>query len=102
MDAGAEQECLRRGWKVPERIAIAGFDDQEIAAEAVPALTTVRIAREEIGCVAAQMLLDRLHGKTVDPNELVAAYQPSELCSEDGCGHGRIVGDEGARLLACA
>jgi LacI family gluconate utilization system Gnt-I transcriptional repressor len=67
MAVGAELECLRRGWKVPDRIAIAGFDDQEIATEAVPALTTVRVAREEIGRRAAQMVLDRLHGKTVDP-----------------------------------
>jgi LacI family gluconate utilization system Gnt-I transcriptional repressor len=67
MAVGAELECLRRGWKVPERIAIAGFDDQEIAQEAFPPLTTIRIPREEIGRVAGQMLLDRLHGKSVAP-----------------------------------
>lgn len=64
---GAELECLRRGWSVPGRIAIAGFDDQDIASETVPALTTVRVFRREIGALAGQMLLDRLDGKTVDP-----------------------------------
>jgi LacI family transcriptional regulator, gluconate utilization system Gnt-I transcriptional repressor len=67
MAGGAELECLRRGWRAPERIAIAGFDDQEIAREAFPALTAIRIPREEIGRLAGQMLLDRLHGKEVTP-----------------------------------
>jgi LacI family transcriptional regulator, gluconate utilization system Gnt-I transcriptional repressor len=66
MAVGAEQECLCRGRKVPDRIAIVGFDDQEIAAEAVPPPKTVRVAREEIGRMAAHMLLERLHGKTLD------------------------------------
>lgn len=64
---GAQFECLRRGWKIPEQFAIAGFDDQDIASEAVPALTTVHVPREKIGCLAGQMLLDRASGKAVDP-----------------------------------
>ena len=68
---GALLMCLRRGWKVPQRIAIAGFNDAGLGAHLVPALTTVRVPREEIGRRAAQMILDRLEGhavatKTVD------------------------------------
>jgi len=59
---GALLMCLRRGWKVPGRIAIAGFNDAGLGAHLVPALTTVRVAREEIGRLAAQMILDRLEG----------------------------------------
>lgn len=65
--AGALFECLRRGWSVPGRIAIAGFGDQAIASEVVPPLTTVHIPREEIGSLAGRMLLDRANGKTVVP-----------------------------------
>jgi LacI family gluconate utilization system Gnt-I transcriptional repressor len=75
MAIGAELECLHRGWKVPERIAIAGFDDQDIAREAVPALTTIRVPREEIGRVAGQMLLDRLHGKSVAPKIIDVGFR---------------------------
>jgi len=65
MAIGALLECLRRGWAVPDRVAIAGFDDQEIASQVVPSLTTVQIPREEIGRQAGQMLLDRLQGRPI-------------------------------------
>jgi LacI family gluconate utilization system Gnt-I transcriptional repressor len=62
---GALLECLRQAWPVPQKVAIAGFGDQEIAREVVPSLSTVRIPREEIGRLAGQMLLDRLQGQAV-------------------------------------
>jgi LacI family gluconate utilization system Gnt-I transcriptional repressor len=67
MAIGALLECLRRGWAVPDRVAIAGFDDQEIAGQVVPSLTTVQIPREEIGRQAGQMLLDRLQERPMGP-----------------------------------
>jgi len=71
------KDVARRGWSVPERVAIAGFDDQEeeLAAEAVPPLTTVRIPREEIGRLADQMLVDRLAGKPVEPHVVDAGFE---------------------------
>jgi len=62
---GALLECQRRGWKVPDRLAIAGFNDAGMGAWLVPALTTVRIAREEIGRRSAQMILDRVEGRAI-------------------------------------
>ena len=62
---GALLTCLRRGWKVPDRIAIAGFNDAGMGAHLVPALTTVRVPRDEIGRRAAQMILDRLEGRPI-------------------------------------
>jgi LacI family gluconate utilization system Gnt-I transcriptional repressor len=75
MAVGAEWTCLRRGWEVPGRIAIAGFDDQEVAAEAVPSLTTIRVPREEIGRLAGQRLLDRLRGVPVDPKVVNVGFE---------------------------
>lgn len=60
--AGAVFECLRRGARVPEDIAIAGYDDLEIAGEMTPGLTTVRIPRFEIGVRAAAMIDAALAG----------------------------------------
>lgn len=59
---GALLECQRRGWRVPGRLAIAGFNDAGMGAVLVPALTTVRVPREAIGRRAARMILERLAG----------------------------------------
>ena len=72
---GALLECQRRGWKVPERIAIAGFNDAGLGAHLVPALTTVRIAREEIGRLAARMILDRLEGLAIAEPVVDVGYE---------------------------
>lgn len=61
---GALLEANRRGWKVPERIAIAGSDDNELQESVSPPLTTLRFPRYEIGRRAAGMLLDRLEGRS--------------------------------------
>jgi len=61
---GAIFECNRRGWKIPERFAVAGYGDYDVAAEITPALTTVRTPGQDIGVSAAQMLIARLDGRT--------------------------------------
>jgi LacI family gluconate utilization system Gnt-I transcriptional repressor len=58
-------EAQRRGVSVPRQIAIAGMDDQEIARECVPSLSTIRMPRYEMGRRAAQMLCQRLEGSPV-------------------------------------
>ena len=57
---GALFECQRRGLSVPGDIAIVGFDDQQIATQVVPPLTTVHVPRYKIGCKAAEILLQAL------------------------------------------
>jgi LacI family gluconate utilization system Gnt-I transcriptional repressor len=61
--AGAIFECQRQGIKVPQQLAIAGFNDLEIASAMSPSLTSVAIPRFAMGQQAAQCLLDRLHKK---------------------------------------
>lgn len=60
---GAVQECHRRGWAIPGRIAIAGYGDMDLAAQLYPPLTTVKVNRYEMGRRAVRQLLDRLSGK---------------------------------------
>jgi len=62
---GALYECQRRRLSIPGDIAIAGFDDIPIAAQVVPALTTIRVPRYDIGRQAGRMLCDRLAGRSV-------------------------------------
>lgn len=60
---GAVQECHRRGWAVPGRIAIAGYGDMDLAAQLHPSLTTVRVDRYVMGGRAVEQLLRRLRGE---------------------------------------
>lgn len=73
--AGALFACQRRGWPVPERIALAGLGDFEIAAQMVPALTTVRVPRYDIGFKAAEMILARLNGSSTKPQTLDLGFE---------------------------
>jgi len=47
--------------RVPQDVSIVGFDDIEAAAFTVPRLTTVRQPLSEMGRIAAQCVLNRLH-----------------------------------------
>ena len=60
---GAVQECLRRGWKIPADIAIAGYGDTELAAQLYPRLTTVRVPRYQMGRKAVEHLARRIDGE---------------------------------------
>jgi LacI family gluconate utilization system Gnt-I transcriptional repressor len=62
---GALYECQRRKRAVPGEIAIAGFDDVPLAAQVVPALTTIRVPRYEIGQRAGELIAARLAGRPV-------------------------------------
>ena len=64
---GALLECQRRGWPVPGRVAIAAFDPIELLGHLVPPVTTLRLPREEIGRRSAEVLLDRLAGRSSGP-----------------------------------
>jgi LacI family gluconate utilization system Gnt-I transcriptional repressor len=65
------QGALLAAWRlkvpVPERVAVAGFNDLTGSDQMVPPLTTVRTPRAQIGERAAQMLLARLRGEPVTP-----------------------------------
>lgn len=63
---GALFECQRRGWAVPERIAIMGFGDLAAARAAYPKLSTILIRRAEMGECAGQLLLARFSGRHPD------------------------------------
>ncbi|MCO5073783.1 MAG: substrate-binding domain-containing protein [Rhizobiaceae bacterium] len=64
---GAIQECHRRGWKIPDRIGIAGYGDIDLAAQLFPPLTTVRVDRYEMGRRSVRVLLSRLSGNQKIP-----------------------------------
>lgn len=60
---GALHELLIRGVKVPQDVAVAGFDDIDEARFASPALTTVAPGMQEIAERSVGLLIDRIEGK---------------------------------------
>ncbi len=72
---GALLAALRLGVPVPERIAIAGFNDLTGSDQMLPPLTTVRTPRAEIGEAASRMLLSLMTGKSVATPCVDLGYQ---------------------------
>ena len=59
---GLLQEMTRRRIRVPDDVAIVGYDDIEFAAAAAVPLSSVRQPRHQIGRTAAQLLLEEALG----------------------------------------
>jgi DNA-binding LacI/PurR family transcriptional regulator len=77
MALGALRALRRAGRKVPDDVAVIGFDDAPLAAHTDPRLTTVRQPVEEMGAAMARHLTRHINGvadvpaHTVFPTQLV-------------------------------
>lgn len=71
---GALEACDDLGIKVPDQMAIIGFDNIRLSALNRISLTTLHVPKLEIGIQAMQMLLDRLDG-IEGPSEIVMQTQ---------------------------
>lgn len=68
---GAIRAVRERGLRVPDDVAVAGFDDFEFAAYTDPPLTTVRVPGFEMGRLAATKLIDLVEGRDTRPGSVV-------------------------------
>lgn len=75
---GLLQHAIGSGQRVPEQLAIVGYDDIEFAGAAAVPLTSVRQPRQELGRTAAELVLDEAgnpdhqHRQVLFTPELVA------------------------------
>ncbi|MCW5873128.1 MAG: LacI family DNA-binding transcriptional regulator [Anaerolineales bacterium] len=76
MAVGAIRYLREQGMRVPEDVAVVGFDDAPFAASYKPALTTISQPIGELGRQAVDMLV-----KIIDqqPEELMTQVLPSDL-----------------------
>lgn len=63
--AGALQACAAKGRRVPEDVAVVGFDDIAFARMFTPPLTTLNVPKYDLGVNAMRILLDRISGRNV-------------------------------------
>ncbi|HET9516702.1 MAG TPA: LacI family DNA-binding transcriptional regulator [Actinoplanes sp.] len=75
MAHGALSALKRAGRRVPDDVAVIGFDDIELASYTDPPLTTVRQPIVELGCQLARQLLRLTEGEAIEP----AVILPTEL-----------------------
>jgi DNA-binding LacI/PurR family transcriptional regulator len=57
---GAIRKVTERGLRVPDDVAVAGFDDFDVSRNVSPSLTTVRVPAWEMGYAAADVLISDL------------------------------------------
>ncbi|MET0423649.1 MAG: substrate-binding domain-containing protein, partial [Actinoplanes sp.] len=71
MAAGAMRVLRRHGLRVPQDVAMIGFDDSVIALHTEPPLTSVDQPIAEMGREMVRLLLAKIDGEEPDQNEIV-------------------------------
>lgn len=85
MAIGAMEELRRHGYRLPEDMAVVGFDDITFASLVEPPLTTVAQPTYRMGSLAMDRLLELIGGGDREPRRLVLDPQ---LVVRRSCGAG--------------
>jgi DNA-binding LacI/PurR family transcriptional regulator len=79
---GALSALREAGLRVPEDIALVGFDDMDVSQYLTPPLTTVRAPTEQVGVQAARQLIHLIQSGEADSLTLL----PTEVIVRHSCG----------------
>jgi LacI family transcriptional regulator len=79
---GVIHALAQRGIRVPQDVAITGFDDVPVARHLHPPLTTVRQPMQELGATAFEVLHARISAGGGEPDIVL----PVELVVRESCG----------------
>ena len=82
--AGALSVLAAAGRRVPEDVAVVGFDDSPVATSTRPALTSVRQPIEEMGQEMARLLIDTIEGADRAPRRVILATELIRRASSAG------------------
>lgn len=98
MAVGALKAIQGRGLRVPEDIALVGFDDIEAARWTTPTLTTMRQPLRQLGELGGHKIARLIMGRE---SEITRTTLGCELVIRESCGAGRMTGNaETARRQA--
>ncbi len=79
---GAMEAIRERGLQIPDDISVIGFDDIPQASIVYPKLTTVRQPLDQMGRLAARLLLEQIENPDRPPRRITLATQ---LIIRDSC-----------------
>ena len=79
---GALDSLREDGLKVPDDVALIGFDNSLAAAQKRPALSSIEMPFSDMGKLAVKLLLEALEGK----NSSEIFQLPCQLAQRDSCG----------------
>lgn len=86
MALGAMAAIREAGLRIPEDIAVVGYDDMRFSRFTAPPLTTVHAPEKELGEKAGKLLLDLILERSVQERQL---YLESTLVIRESCGSKR-------------
>lgn len=88
MAVGAMKAAREAGLRVPDDLAVVGFDDIQLASLLDPALTTIRQDKVGVGRAAARAVLEQIENPDATPAALTL---PVELVVRTSCGGAKEV-----------
>jgi DNA-binding LacI/PurR family transcriptional regulator/anti-anti-sigma regulatory factor len=80
---GLIQAFQEAGYRVPDDLAVTGFDDMPEAQALNPPLTTIRLRFDALGVTAAELLLDLINGAAAPTTPISV---PTALIARRSCG----------------
>jgi DNA-binding LacI/PurR family transcriptional regulator len=89
MAIGALHALRRKGMRVPEDMAVVGFDGIALGEFTTPELTTIEQPRTEVGQRAVELVLNSLDGASSSPTQVTL---PVRLVVRESCGASSIRG----------
>ena len=75
MAIGALRSIRENNLKVPEDMAVAGFDNINFASMCNPTLTTISQPKYDMGCISMELLLRQIRGELKEPKEILLEYE---------------------------
>jgi LacI family transcriptional regulator len=84
MALGALHAIHHVGLRVPDDVAVVGFDDLPLAASATPPLTSVRQPMSEMSAHAVRLLIEQISGQ----DTVTSVRLPARLVVRESCGGG--------------
>lgn len=79
---GSMYALQRRGIRIPEDVAVMGFDNVDDGAYSTPSLSTIDPGREQIARSAVKLLVRRIETSEVDPTHIELAPPVSVVARE--------------------
>ncbi len=97
MAVGAMGAIRQDGRRIPDDIALVGFDDVPLAAQTDPPLTTVRQPMLEMGALGVKLLLRMIKGKAIEHPKVT--LQTELVVRSSTCAHTKGVDERRVRQV---